>query len=274
MTNGTPLCAGCGKPMPGSRLAQGQARCQPCRRLVHGRVARYKQGCRCDECRAANAAAMSAYYRSKVDSGERSPWAGRSADSRRRHALSCEHCGSDFRSEDRQQRFCSVRCHARNRSGRSPSQELVHVGPLPRPSAPAPTTTVVTSPRFWSVLVAGPCAWCGMNFVGFGRLARYCSDRCRSRLQEASRGHFQIRPADRLAIYERDGWVCQLCMEPVEADADPTSDWFPSLDHIEPQSLALIPDHSPANLRTAHRWCNAVRGAHGLHDDLFEGLVA
>lgn len=68
---------------------------------------------------------------------------------------------------------------------------------------------------------------------------------------------------DRLAIYERDGWVCQLCMEPTDRDlmsTDPRNDWAPSLDHIEPQSHALIPDHSPANLRLAHRWCNSVRG--------------
>ena len=64
----------------------------------------------------------------------------------------------------------------------------------------------------------------------------------------------------RRAIYERDDWTCQICYEPVEPDADPLSDWFPSLDHIVPQSHQLIPDHSPEALRTAHRWCNAVRG--------------
>jgi hypothetical protein len=51
---------------------------------------------------------------------------------------------------------------------------------------------------------------------------------------------------------------------------DPLDDWAPSLDHIEPQSWALIPDHSPANLRLAHRWCNSVRGdlSHYTDDDL------
>lgn len=66
----------------------------------------------------------------------------------------------------------------------------------------------------------------------------------------------------RLAIYERDGWLCQLCGEPVDRDADPKRDnAAPSLDHIVPRSLQPVPDHSDANLRLAHRGCNARRGA-------------
>lgn len=79
-----------------------------------------------------------------------------------------------------------------------------------------------------------------------------------------------VRGRVRLAIYERDDWTCQLCREPIDREVHYLDDWAPSLDHIEPQSHALIPDHSPTNLRTAHRWCNAVRGAHGLNDDLFQ----
>jgi hypothetical protein len=38
------------------------------------------------------------------------------------------------------------------------------------------------------------------------------------------------------------------------------SDYAASLDHIIPQSMQLIPDHSPSNLRLVHRWCNSARG--------------
>lgn len=41
-----------------------------------------------------------------------------------------------------------------------------------------------------------------------------------------------ISRADRLAVYERDQWTCQLCRGPVD----------------------------PANLRLAHRSCNSARG--------------
>lgn len=64
----------------------------------------------------------------------------------------------------------------------------------------------------------------------------------------------------RLAIYERDGWVCQICDEPIDRNADPiTGGRAPSLDHVRPRSLGGADDD--ANLRTAHRDCNAKRGA-------------
>jgi 5-methylcytosine-specific restriction endonuclease McrA len=66
----------------------------------------------------------------------------------------------------------------------------------------------------------------------------------------------------RLAIYERDGWTCALCGEPVDREADPQrSNRAASLDHIAPVSTTLFADNSDANLRTAHRGCNSSRGA-------------
>ena len=69
-----------------------------------------------------------------------------------------------------------------------------------------------------------------------------------------------IKRAERLAIYERDGWTCQLCGEPVDPNAPRNSSGEATLDHVEPQTFALIPDHRPENLRMAHRGCNSSRG--------------
>lgn len=74
-----------------------------------------------------------------------------------------------------------------------------------------------------------------------------------------ARGYFWISLRNRLAIYERDGWVCQLCGDPVPRDVDYLDPLAATLDHIECQSWALIPDHSPSNLRLAHRLCNSLR---------------
>jgi hypothetical protein len=113
--------------------------------------------------------------------------------------------------------------------------------------------------------VSGPCAWCGDHFTFDLRVTGnppvYCSTYCAKKRGKAGRsGRFQPSLKLRLSIYERDGWICQLCMEPIDQSAHFLSDWAPSLDHVECQSWALVPDHSPENLRTAHRWCNAVRG--------------
>lgn len=159
---------------------------------------------------------------------------------------------------------CSERCRYYVQWGRWPkTKELV--GPLPwvEVSRPAWSGHTIPSPR--RVFINGACAWCGDTFtvscpIG-GSAGRYCTRRCAVQAgRSRSGGRFKPSQVLRQMIYRRDGWVCQLCFEPVDRDADPLSDWAASLDHIECQSWSLIPDHSASNLRLAHRWCNAVRG--------------
>lgn len=75
-----------------------------------------------------------------------------------------------------------------------------------------------------------------------------------------------ISPKVRHSIYDRDGWTCLICQEPIDRDAHWNDNYAPSLDHIVPQSHMLIPDHSPRNLRTSHRICNSLRGDRVLED--------
>lgn len=72
--------------------------------------------------------------------------------------------------------------------------------------------------------------------------------------------HYSMTKAERVAIYERDSWTCQLCNEPLDVAAHFNDPLAPTLDHIVPQSVSASPDHSPDNLRAAHRICNARRG--------------
>ena len=60
-------------------------------------------------------------------------------------------------------------------------------------------------------------------------------------------------------VFERDGWVCGLCDEPVSRDAvypDPLS---ASLDHVVPLSRGGA--HSLENVQLAHLACNVRKGA-------------
>lgn len=70
---------------------------------------------------------------------------------------------------------------------------------------------------------------------------------------------YWVPAAVRAAVYEANGYVCQLCALPTDPTAGPNSNLFPSLDHIVPRSKGGT--HEPENLRTAHRVCNARRGA-------------
>ena len=115
--------------------------------------------------------------------------------------------------------------------------------------------------RVWA---SGKCPRCGEWFTTEHDGVIYCTDRCRlaarTARRNALRGVFDVSPIIRATIYERDGWTCQLCGDPVDPELDPNDRMGATLDHIEPQSWALIPDHTDSNLRLAHRACNSRRG--------------
>ena len=78
---------------------------------------------------------------------------------------------------------------------------------------------------------------------------------------------FYVPRPVRLSIYERDEWTCTICNHPADRDAHYLTDWYPTLDHVVPQSGQIIPDHSPSNLRLAHRYCNLARGNRSMTDE-------
>ena len=100
------------------------------------------------------------------------------------------------------------------------------------------------------------CIRCGESIKGRAS-SSYCNP-CGHEVRKRSQKGNWITKERRRALYERDNWTCQLCGEPV--DPSTYGARYPTLDHIEPQSLALIPDHSDRNLRTAHLSCNSKRG--------------
>lgn len=183
----------------------------------------------------------------------------------------CAVCGSSIRRHSVKGRrpICSLRCRNILRGFRNPSTELdvVRDDALPGPRlirlAP-PRRPPHPKVRF----VSASCAWCGEGFIFdrriTGNVAKHCSARCTKAAGKARhralKGQFSISPRERLRIYERDGWMCQLCGDPVDKTLHFLADMAASLDHIECQSWALVPDHSAENLRLAHRLCNSLRG--------------
>lgn len=59
-------------------------------------------------------------------------------------------------------------------------------------------------------------------------------------------------------IFDRDGWVCQLCNEPVDRNIKYPHPQSVSLDHIIPIARGGL--HSRANTQTAHLICNRRKG--------------
>lgn len=65
-------------------------------------------------------------------------------------------------------------------------------------------------------------------------------------------------------IFERDGWVCQLCFESVPRDlTDQYHPLYPNLDHIIPLKAAIPLDENPGHVRSnvqlTHRVCNVTK---------------
>lgn len=181
--------------------------------------------------------------------------------------VECAGCGKLCKKRPdprRLRQYCTQKCRtgAQFREVRA-RKALVYVGPawpqceLPD-QHPARRPPQRLKPR---VFVSGPCAWCGEVFTIVDQVtARYCSDRCSRYAARDRSGRFVVSDTVRFAIYERDGWVCQLCFEPVDPGLPASDTWAATLDHIVCQSWTEEPDHSPSNLRLAHRWCNSVRG--------------
>lgn len=257
----TDVCSKCGAAMwPDYRAAQPRV-CVSCKRAECGthqghRSHRHYGETPCEPCRLA----WNAYCAERQREAHQRGW------ERPKYARECGQCGSSFTSRNPDARYCSSRCVG-NANRKPRSRDLVHVGPKLHRDAPPTPLNLMRTPR--RVIVNGPCAWCREDFtaVTFTASARYCSKQCARNAGKYARGRFLITPAARLAIYERDNWTCQICMDPIDRAADYLDDWAPSLDHIVPQSHALIPDHSPANLRTAHRWCNSIRGDLSYYSD-------
>ena len=206
----------------------------------------------CKPCFGVRLRASDAYRRSRLKRDQAS----------RKVPRTCEGCGREFLSE--RGRFCSYAC--RDYGGRC---ELVPVGPalysdLPA-KHPARRPERPTKPR---TFVEGPCDWCGDRFTIVDQLgARYCSSNCGKAAGRSRRGRFVVPPSVRREVYERDGWVCQLCKEPVDPDLPPSDAWGATLDHVVPQAWTLVPDHRSDNLRLTHRWCNSVRGDESYYDE-------
>lgn len=117
--------------------------------------------------------------------------------------------------------------------------------------------------------IAAECGRCGQPFMANKKRFRYCSPECSAAQKNPDNWkHYNARKArlraafiesfDRAEIFERDGWICQLCLAPVDRSAtfpDPAS---VSLDHIIP--IARGGKHSRANSQTACLGCNVRKG--------------
>lgn len=148
----------------------------------------------------------------------------------------CAWCQAAFIPGRSDQAYCQPRCNIRARDARKPRVEV-------------PTRR---------------CETCDSSFTPTANnalKAKYCSVRCQNRVHQlryralkaaATTERFRLRD-----VFERDGWVCQICAEPIDRDAKAPVPWSKSIDHRTP--LARGGAHSFDNCQAAHLWCNSAK---------------
>lgn len=256
-------CADCAQPMHSTTgsLPQGHARCQPCRRA---RPVLSRPKCRqCGSYMAAGATGARACRKC-------AQWSLRT----------CEVCSSSYKPTYGAQRTCGRVCGRvlSSRSRRPKRGEtcnvrwhecLICLKPISRPGVDycSPTCRLV---RYGSKAkpTTVPCADCGEDYstktAANGGVCKDCQKRAfRARFGSSDRKrarYYQVayEPIDRLRVYERDGWICGICEEPVLPDERSPHPLSPSLDHIIPISRGG--DHLYGNVQCAHFLCNSLKG--------------
>ena len=173
---------------------------------------------------------------------------------------SCDHCGTAFVPDPahwRTGRFCSKTC--RDAGWLAASNAAYRDRATPREY-----TCEECSGAFTLVAVTH-------RLTGQTR-RRFCSYQCKSRrnfreLYGAGGGRRfgRVNGRARLAVFERDGWRCQLCHAVVDRSLAYPSPGMATIDHVIP--LASGGSHDPSNWQTAHLGCNVEKGTR-------EGLAA
>ena len=186
---------------------------------------------RCDTCAAARNKMMTAkWHRAQTEAGryrkERAP-------------RSCYRCGSETPPTAREKRLCT-KC----------AQDCAR--PCSEPDCDRPVRARNVCSMHYKRLMRASGAWEPEPW----------DDRRRNNYHKrrALKAGSSAGPAfSNATVFERDGWVCGLCDEPVPRDAvwpDPLS---ASLDHIVPLSRGGA--HSLENSQLTHLACNVRKGA-------------
>lgn len=113
--------------------------------------------------------------------------------------------------------------------------------------------------------IVGVCFGCNENFTAPRAASwdrHYCTKTCGNRHRRAERRARKklawVEEVRRPVVYERDGWVCQVCGDPVNPETKWPDNMCASLDHIVP--LVEGGAHSYENTQLAHHLCNSLKG--------------
>jgi 5-methylcytosine-specific restriction endonuclease McrA len=112
------------------------------------------------------------------------------------------------------------------------------------------------------------CQGCGTSFIA-NASRKFCRFECGQRThrlayrdRQRAAGYDRTAPWERVfrrRVFDRDGWVCQICFGIVDDARQYPDPMSPSMDHIVP--LIRGGRHTYSNVQLAHLQCNEIKGA-------------
>lgn len=172
---------------------------------------------------------------------------------------SCEACGVDITKLRRGAKFCGRHC-AEVASGRRLSERV------PDRECALPECGAAFAPRAGNVRCCserhGKMLYNRESRADGRQRPREWNDSRRAAWKARyalTRGAPDAEAFDYGEIYDRDGWVCGLCSEPVNPDLQWPDPMSVSLDHIVPVSRGGR--HVRDNAQCSHLRCNVAKGA-------------
>jgi hypothetical protein len=211
----------------------------------------------------------------------------------RKVAFPCIACGAPVQSSNRSRRYCdacrNVARHVEAGTRRDfPEKPCAQCGKAFKPSTKATRFCGRDCLQAHNIATQGVgphvCLECGSSFkhrLSSRQANRYCSRACAdkaSKDRERASGrrteipcipkgaHHEDRArvyggaverVDVMAVFERCGWMCGICQQPVDRFLSWPDPMSPSLDHITP--LSKGGGHTEGNTQCAHLRCNSAK---------------
>lgn len=176
---------------------------------------------------------------------------------------SCAACGSAYRSIYKNAKSCSYKCSRKIQLGEAKPKicAVCFCEFLGYERDTCSRGCYVWGKRHPGVPISTPCRRCYMLYVPAKRGQKFCSTLCsRSVVEQRRRGRKGSAPVEIIApadIFERHGWICIVCDEPVDPALGDGHLRMASIDHVIPVASPDYPGHIASNLGLAHLQCNA-----------------
>jgi len=184
----------------------------------------------------------------------------------------CKQCGKKFEAYgDKERLFCSRACFGKcNRTLIGTTRKCEVCGNLFEPGYKNQKccSESCAHKKQWSEkqkTVSLICEHCGLEFKVYNNCrssAKYCSSTCKNaynnHVKRARKRNANIEKVFPYKVYERDGWICQLCGKKVDKKIHYPNFMCASLDHVIPISKGGT--HETNNVQLAHLICNIRKG--------------